>query len=318
MSTTRMGGRGVAGRVGLLAALALLGAVTVAPPAAEAQTSRAEARRGQAAGRTLRKSDTRAERRAAPPRVQRIERAPVIRRGPVSPRGGARDRADRDRDRDGWNGDDRRRNRDRYDRDRWNRDHERDRWNRDRDRYDRDRWDHDRRDRDRDRWDGDRWDRDRDRDRWDRYRRPVRRPVTRRHGPRIGLTINVLPRGRRTIRVRGHDYWYDDGAFYGRYGRGYRVIAAPIGAVVLVLPAFHDVVWFRGERLFYYDGVFFRANRHGPGYVVIPTPYGVEVPYLPDGYREVWRGGRRYYHSYGVHYRPVHRSGITFYLSVRL
>ena len=95
------------------------------------------------------------------------------------------------------------------------------------------------------------------------------------------------------------------------------MVRAPIGAVVLVLPRHHEALWFRGERLFYHDGVFYQGHRRG-GYVVIPAPYGVEVPYLPAGYREVWRGGSRYYHSHGVHYRPVRRSGVTFFLSVRL
>ena len=127
----------------------------------------------------------------------------------------------------------------------------------------------------------------------------------------------MLPRGYHSLRVRGRNYWYHDGAYYGRYGRSYRVVSAPIGAVVLVLPLYHEVIWFGGERLFYHDGVFYRNHRHG-GYIIIPAPYGVEVPYLPDGYREVWRGGSRYYHSHGVYYRPIQRSGVTFFLSVRL
>lgn len=93
---------------------------------------------------------------------------------------------------------------------------------------------------------------------------------------------------------------------------------APIGAVVRVLPRHHDVISFGGRYLYYYDGVFYRADRHGHGYVVIEAPYGVEVPYLPHGSRAVWHRGARYYHSHGVHYRPVRRSGVTFFLSVRL
>lgn len=128
----------------------------------------------------------------------------------------------------------------------------------------------------------------------------------------------MLPRGHRHLHVGGRDYWYHAGAFYGRYDRGYRVVVAPIGAVVHILPIGYEAIWFRGERIFYYDGVFYEANRYGPGYRVIPAPYGIEVPYLPVGYSEIWRDGRRYYHSHGVHYRPVRRSGVTFFLSVRL
>jgi len=129
--------------------------------------------------------------------------------------------------------------------------------------------------------------------------------------------VNLLPRGYRRFRVRNRDYWYAGGAFYGRYGRNYRVIVAPIGAVIRVLPAWYDVVWYRGERLYYCDGVFYREEPYGGGYVVIPAPYGVEVPYLPAGYREVWRGPDLYYDWNGTYYRPVRRSGVTFFLNVR-
>lgn len=96
------------------------------------------------------------------------------------------------------------------------------------------------------------------------------------------------------------------------------MVVPPVGALIRVLPPGYDAIWFRGERIFYFDGTFYRGNRHGPGYRVIPAPYGVEVPYLPAGSREVRRGGSRYYHARGVHYRPVRRSGVTFFLSVRL
>lgn len=96
------------------------------------------------------------------------------------------------------------------------------------------------------------------------------------------------------------------------------MVVAPIGAVIRVLPPGYEAIWFRGERIFYYDGVFYRANRYGSGYRVIRAPYGIEVPYLPAGFSEVWHGGSRYYHARGVHYRPVRRSGVTFFLSVRL
>lgn len=135
--------------------------------------------------------------------------------------------------------------------------------------------------RDRHRWshdsDRDRWNRGRDRHRWNRER----------------------------------------GRFFGSYGRRDRAIRVPLGAIVLLLPRHHEVVRYRGERLFYHQGTFYRPHRHRRGYVVVPAPHGVEVPYLPDGYTEVWRDGVLYYHSHGVHYRPIRRLGLTFFLSVR-
>jgi hypothetical protein len=105
--------------------------------------------------------------------------------------------------------------------------------------------------------------------------------------------------------------------FYGRYGNTYRVIRAPIGFVISALPLYHDVIWIGNRQVFYYDGVFYEYDRWRGGYVVIPAPYGVEVEYLPEEYDEVWHDDELYYHSRGVHYRPVHRSGVTFFLTVR-
>lgn len=314
MSSRNTWREGIPATAGFVALLALAGSPgtvraavgdAAAPTAAEsvaAETqSRDRARRGQAARRPqaalrggVRSGDARTRRGPVttprrPATIARVDRGPMVRSGPFVPRpavpaaDGARERDDDrwDRERDG---------RDRYGDDRVRR------GDRDRYRYD-----------------------ERDRYRYgDRDRRPIYRPRVRHRSPRIGITVNFLPRGHRSIHVHGRDYWYHDGAYYGSYGRGYRVITAPVGAVVLVLPRYHEVIWFRGERLFYYDGVFYRADRRGRGYIVIGAPYGVEVPYLPDGYGEVWHGGSLYYHSHGVHYRPVRRSGITFFLSVRL
>lgn len=152
-----------------------------------------------------------------------------------------------------------------------------------------------------------------------RSRRPdYRRGSHRHHGPRIGFTINVLPRHYTRHHVHGVYFYYNSGTFYRRYGSSYRVVIAPYGARLRYLPVGYEIIWVDGSRVFYYDGVFYRYDSWYGGYVVIEAPYGVEVEFLPEDYEEVWFEGEMYYHSHGVHYRPVVRSGLTFYLTVRL
>lgn len=193
--------------------------------------------------------------------------------------------------------------------------------------------------RDRDKVNSDRWHRDLDKARrLDRQRRArsqttrrARSQTTRRsrqpdyrrgshghRGPRIGFTINVLPRHYTRHHVHGIYFYYSSGSFYRRYGSSYRVVIAPYGARLRYLPAGYEIIWVDGSRVFYYDGVFYRYDSWYGGYVVIEAPYGVEVEFLPDDYEEVWFEDEMYYHSRGVHYRPVVRSGLTFYLTVRL
>ncbi len=138
-----------------------------------------------------------------------------------------------------------------------------------------------------------------------------------RRGPRIGFSINVLPRRYSRHRVGGINFYYSSGSYYRRYGNSYRVVLAPFGARVRYLPVGYEIMYVRGRRVYYYDGVFYRYSS-SYGYEVIEAPYGVEVEYLPEDYEEVWYEDEMYYHSRGVHYRPVHRSGLTFFLTVDL
>lgn len=321
------------GRAVLVAAIAMLGVGMVSPTPADAQ-QKVKARSGKvqrqgveprarnqpkraprarvsapATRRPVRREVTARPRPASRVEVARVRRGPMVRKSETIPTrpGGTRARGDDTRRRGDASPDRARtgqRDRDRYDRDRYDRD---------RDRYDRNRYD-----RDRDRYDRNRYDRDRDRYDRNRYRGSHRSGRARRGGFRIGVSFGTLPRGHRHYRWRGHDYWYHSGSYYRRHGRTYRVVVAPIGFFIGSLPYGYDVIRVRGRRVYYYDGVFYEYDRWRGGYVVIPAPYGVEVAYLPDDFAEIWRGGHRYYYGRGVHYRPVRRSGVTFYLSVRL
>lgn len=194
--------------------------------------ARDRARRGRQAQRNRR--PTASPRR--PATAVRVDRGPMVRRAPGAPPARGRT-ADRSRDR---------------------RDRDDDRWDRRGHRND-DRWDR-RRDR-RERYD--RWDRQRDRDRYRaRGRRPARHKAARHRGPRIGISINVLPRGRHPVHVRGRDYWYHDGVFYQKHRRGgYVVIPAPYGVEVPYLPDGYREVWRGGSRYYHSHGVHYRPVR---------------------------------------------------------
>ncbi len=294
--------RSIVGRIALIATVAMMGSAMTAPAHAQ-NRSRPTARSSQSNKWTRAQNKATRQQRATRTTQRPVDRdRRIVSRMPErvrtanrgrDDRGAARDRSrDRTPDR-GRSGPSGRRDRDGVNRDRWHRDQDRAR-----------RLDRDRRDR-------------------SRTTRRSRRPDYRRgshfhHGPRIGFTINVLPRRYTRLHVHGIYFYYSSGTFYRRYGSSYRVVIAPYGARLRYLPVGYEIIWVDGSRVFYYDGVFYRYDRWYGGYVVIEAPYGVEVEFLPEDYEEVWFEGEMYYHSRGVHYRPVVRSGLTFYLTVRL
>jgi len=75
----------------------------------------------------------------------------------------------------------------------------------------------------------------------------------------------------------------------------------PRGFVFAALPPHFSVVFHGGIRLYFADGVWYRAD--GPArYVVIMPPAGVFVAALPPYYTTVWANGVAYYYANGVYY----------------
>ncbi len=77
----------------------------------------------------------------------------------------------------------------------------------------------------------------------------------------------------------------------------------PRGAYVDTVPHGHHVYVHRGDRFFFYEGIWYRP--FGPRFVVIAPPIGIIVPFLPPFYGTIWLGGIPYYYANDVYYKSV-------------
>ena len=79
----------------------------------------------------------------------------------------------------------------------------------------------------------------------------------------------------RHIRHRGHDYYYQRGAFYRRGPSGYFWVNPPVGAIVWSLGFGYDTLWISGAWHYYYGGAYYR--RVPTGYMVVDPPVAAVV-----------------------------------------
>lgn len=77
-----------------------------------------------------------------------------------------------------------------------------------------------------------------------------------------------------------------------------------IGIEVDFVPSGFEVFPYRGDRYYFYGGVWYRP--HGPRFVVVTPPIGLAITTLPPYYSTIWVGGVPYYYADGVYY--VYRS----------
>jgi hypothetical protein len=95
-----------------------------------------------------------------------------------------------------------------------------------------------------------------------------------------------LPRNHYGVFVGGRNYFYSNGYFYRRAGRGYISVLPPIGARIRVLP-FGFVSFRIGPLAYYYwDGAYYQFIPDENVYVVVNKPQGApnaSAPNTSDG-----------------------------------
>lgn len=91
--------------------------------------------------------------------------------------------------------------------------------------------------------------------------------------PRLGEVIWTLPGGSVSISVGSGYFHYHAGNWYRPYGSYWRVVSAPVGVVVPVLPSVAVILRLGDVRYWYANGVYYRPHHHG-GYVVVAAPVG--------------------------------------------
>jgi len=75
------------------------------------------------------------------------------------------------------------------------------------------------------------------------------------------------------------------------------------------LPDRHQDIGFRGGRIHFFAGRFYRPFQGG--FYIIPPPIGAVVSFLPEGHLTVIVGGNPYYYYNSVFYRHYHAQYIV-------
>jgi hypothetical protein len=158
-------------------------------------------------------------------------------------------------------------------------------------------------------------------------RRHFYRPhyVSLRH--RLGHRIHRLHPATVSLSVGGVGYHYSNGAFYRPYRTGFRVVSAPIGAVIGSLPLGYRTLHLNNHTYYRYEDTYY--DRCSNGYRVIeePVSYNIESSNitnyqyqigdialnLPVGAMEVIIDGRRYYEAQGQYFKEIIRNGQSVY-----
>lgn len=85
-----------------------------------------------------------------------------------------------------------------------------------------------------------------------------------------GYSTRYLPRGHNRVFHRNREYYFYDGYFYQPYRNDYRIVDAPLGAIVLSLPRLHFNLQWNGIDFFLAGNTYYR--RHRNGYMVVRDP----------------------------------------------
>lgn len=120
------------------------------------------------------------------------------------------------------------------------------------------------------------------------------------------------------LTVENQPYRYDNGMYYRPSNGGYVVVAAPVGAIIPVLPANAQVVQINGAPTndYYYGGTYY--ERSGSGYAVVPPMAGATVQNLPAGGQQVKVGDQTYVKVGDTLYAPVEENGQDMYEVVQV
>lgn len=114
--------------------------------------------------------------------------------------------------------------------------------------------------------------------------------VKKRHVARPHVVVK-LPAHHTKVVVRDRDYFYHAGVWYGSGPNGYRLIAAPRGARVRVLPVGYSLAVIGGVTYYHYYGNYYQLDDKTSEYYVVDPPESqqtTDIVYLVDG--EVLRG----------------------------
>ncbi|MGQ1908399.1 DUF6515 family protein [Marinifilum sp. RC60d5] len=120
--------------------------------------------------------------------------------------------------------------------------------------------------------------------------------------PAKGAVVVRVNTGK-TLRHKNVVYYKSNGIYYRKQGVGYKVVAAPVGCRIKVLPKNHVRIVIHRKPYFYHYGTYYVVK--GREYVVVLPPVGVQVDDLPEGYEILELDGKTYYIVDRVYYKKV-------------
>ena len=97
--------------------------------------------------------------------------------------------------------------------------------------------------------------------------------------PRHDQIVMKLPAGCKPVVVRGRKFFYQGGDFYQKAKRGFLIVNAPIGALVVNLPYGHTRHIHGGAACVQYNGTYYRET--ASGYIVVEAPAVAEDRFQP-------------------------------------
>ena len=115
--------------------------------------------------------------------------------------------------------------------------------------------------------------------------------------------------------IDGYNYYDSDGIYYKQENNKYRVVPAPIGHKVKVLPKGSLEFSLDGIKYYYYFGTYYTPQ--DGKYEVVQPPIGAEVDSIPDGYEKVIIDGQTYFTLNGVQYKAVVHDNVIWYRVVK-
>ncbi len=120
----------------------------------------------------------------------------------------------------------------------------------------------------------------------------------------VGVVVGAIATTAIIVTVADHAYHYDHGEYYVQTDGGYKVVPAPVGAVVNTLPAEATKVVAGGVKYYYYSGAFY-MKQAANSYIVVTPPVGAVVDKLPEGAETRQVDGKAYVYYEGTYYQPI-------------
>jgi hypothetical protein len=104
--------------------------------------------------------------------------------------------------------------------------------------------------------------------------------------PKWGARVTKIHTKASLLKWRNHNYYFHSGVYYRKINNKYRIVAAPIGIRIAVLPTEATKIVVRHKPYYYYYGTFYIKQKDNSFETTNP-PVGAKVEILPDGLEEV-------------------------------